>query len=116
MGSLRKVESRPRETGLRARAYIEPHQALEAARANPNQFDLVVTDHNMPDMTGLELGQALKNIRSDLPVLMASGYISEELRATALAAGIVEPIYKPNTVDDLCDAVARAAQRPNHLS
>ncbi len=59
--------------GYRVSAYIDPHQALEAARANPNQFDLVVTGHNMPDMTGLELAKALKSIRSDLPVLMASG-------------------------------------------
>ena len=97
--------------GHRVSAYTDPREALNAMQANPNQFELVVTDHNMPGMTGLELAQALKNIRSDLPIVMASGYFSEELRAAALAAGIVELIYKPNTVDDLCDAVARAAQQ-----
>ena len=63
--------------GHRVSAYTDPSEALNAVRANPNQFELVVTDHNMPGMTGLELAQALKNIRSDLPVLMASSYISE---------------------------------------
>ena len=63
----------------------------------------------MPGMSGLEVGQALKEIRPDLPVVMASGYISEELRAKAPAAGIRELIYKPNTVEDLCEAVARFA-------
>jgi hypothetical protein len=38
-------------------------------------------------------------------VVLASGYITEGLRAKAPAAGIRELIYKPNTVDDLCGAV-----------
>jgi CheY-like chemotaxis protein len=51
----------------------------------------------------------VKAIRADLPIILASGYITEELRAKAPAAGIRELIYKPNTVDDLCNAVARYA-------
>jgi len=42
-------------------------------------------------------------------VVLASGYITEELRTKAPAAGVRELIYKPNTVDDLCAAVARYA-------
>jgi two-component system cell cycle sensor histidine kinase/response regulator CckA len=78
-------------------------------RADPAQFDLVVTDYNMPYLTGLELASALKDIRPDLPVVLASGYITEALRAKAPAAGIRELIYKPNTVDDLCEAIVRYA-------
>ena len=43
------------------------------------------------------------------PVVLASGYITEDLRQRAPAAGVRELIYKPNTVDDLCEAVARYA-------
>ncbi len=67
------------------------------------------TDYNLPGMPGLEVAQALREIRADLPVVLASGYITEELRAKAPAAGIRELIYKPNTVDDLCEAAARFA-------
>ncbi len=95
--------------GYRVSGYTEPRLAIEAVRANPGLFDLAVTDYYMPGMSGLEVGQALKEIRPDLPVVMASGYISEELRAKAPAAGIRELIYKPNTVEDLCEAVARFA-------
>lgn len=42
-------------------------------------------------------------------MVLASGYITEELRTKAPAAGVRELIYKPNTVDDLCAAVARYA-------
>jgi PAS domain S-box-containing protein len=95
--------------GYRVTGFTEPAEALEAVRANPGQFDLAVTDYYMPGMSGLEVAQALKKIRPDLPVVMASGYISDELRAEAPAVGIRELIYKPNTVEDLCEAVARFA-------
>ena len=55
------------------------------------------------------LAEALRDLRPDLPVVLASGYITDDLRARAPAAGIRELIYKPNTVDDLCAAVARVA-------
>jgi len=95
--------------GYRVSAFTDPQEALAAVRAYPDQFDLVVTDYNMPGMSGLEVAQALREICPDLPVVLASGYITEELRAQAPAAGIREVIYKPNTVDELCGAVARCA-------
>jgi PAS domain S-box-containing protein len=99
--------------GYRVSGYTEPQQALAAVRANPYEFDLAVTDYYMPGMSGLEVAQALRDIRPDLPVVMASGYINEDLRAKAPAVGIRELIYKPNTVEDLCDAIARFANAQN---
>ena len=95
--------------GYRVSTFTSPEKALAAARADPAQFDLAVTDYNMPGMSGLNVAIALRDIRADLPVVLASGYITEELRAKALAAGIRELIYKPDTVDELCEAVARIA-------
>jgi PAS domain S-box-containing protein len=95
--------------GYRVSGYTDPREALAAVRADPGQFDLAVTDYNMPGMSGLAVASALSEIRSDLPVVLASGYITEDLRAKAPAAGVRELIYKPNTVDDLCEAVARYA-------
>ena len=95
--------------GFRISGYTDPREALSAVRADPDQFDLVVTDYSMPLMSGLDLAQALREVRADLPVIMASGYITDELRAKAPAAGICELIYKPNTVEDLCEAIVRNA-------
>jgi CheY-like chemotaxis protein len=95
--------------GYRVSGYTDPREALAAARADPAQFDLAVTDYNMPGLSGLEVASALREIRADLPVVLASGYITEELRQKAPAAGVRELIYKPNTVDDLCEAVERFA-------
>jgi PAS domain S-box-containing protein len=102
--------------GFRFSGYTDPQEALVVARANPDQFDLVVTDYNMPGMCGLAVASALREIRADLPVVLASGYITEALRAKAPAAGIRELIYKPNTVEDLCEAVARLAQTAGKTS
>ena len=69
-------------------------------------------------MSRLQVAEALRKIRADLPVVLASGYNTEELRQNAPAAGVRELIYKPNTVDELCAAVARIAhaQSTNEIS
>ena len=70
--------------GYRVSGFIDAREALAAARANPGQFDLAVTDFNMPGMSGLDVARELRAIRPDLPVALASGYITDELRAQAL--------------------------------
>ncbi len=99
--------------GYRVSCHTDAREALAAMRAQPQAFDLAVTDFNMPDTSGLEVARALRAIRADLPVVLASGYITEELRAQAPLAGVSELIYKPNTVDELCAVIARLA---NNLS
>jgi len=95
--------------GYRVSGYTDAREALAAVGAQPDAFNLAVTDYNMPGMSGLELARALREIRADLPVAVASGYITEELRAQAPDAGVRELIYKPNTADELCAVVARLA-------
>ncbi len=93
--------------GYRVSGYTRAAAALAAVRADPSQFDLVVTDLNMPGMSGLEVARELARLRPDLPVVLASGYITEELRALAPEAGVRQLMYKPNTVDELCAVVQR---------
>ncbi|MBE0620335.1 MAG: PAS domain S-box protein [Burkholderiales bacterium] len=95
--------------GYRVSGYANPHEALAAARVDCGQIDLAVTDYNMPGMSGLELASALREVIPDLPVVLATGYITEELRQKAPASGVSELIYKPNSVDELCKAVAHFA-------
>ena len=76
-------------------------------RANPGDFDLVVTDFNMPGLSGLEVARELARVRPGLPVVITSGYINEELQAGARSAGVRHLLYKPNTVDELCQSIER---------
>jgi len=95
--------------GYRVSGYTDPGAAIAAVRDGPDQFDLAITDYNMPGMSGLDVARELRLIRPELQVALASGYITEELRAKAPAAGVIELVYKPNTADELCEVVARLA-------
>ena len=96
--------------GFRISGFIDQQKALAAVRADPAGFDLVVTDYNMPGMSGLDVARAVRSIRPDLVVAVASGFIDETLRAKAYEAGVRELIFKANAVEELSEAFARLAQ------
>ncbi|RWO34575.1 MAG: response regulator [Mesorhizobium sp.] len=81
--------------------------ALNAFSADPGRFDLVLTDEVMPDMTGVELSGKLHEIRSDLPIVLMTGY-GRTLRSRQLtAAGISEVIKKPLLSASVAQCLAR---------
>jgi CheY-like chemotaxis protein/two-component sensor histidine kinase len=104
------VKRRLERGRYRVSGYTKPAEALEAIRADAAAFDLVVTDYNMPCMSGLEVAREVRTIRADLPVVVASGFIDEKLHAHADEAGVKGLIFKANTVEDLCEAIARLAR------
>ena len=95
--------------GFRVSGYADQFSALNALRADPVGFDLVVTDYNMPGMSGLDVAREVRAIRADLPVAIASGFIDEALRAQAAGAGVRELIFKAAAAEDVCEAFARLA-------
>jgi signal transduction histidine kinase/ActR/RegA family two-component response regulator len=82
-----------------------PIQALELFNDNPDKFDLVVTDMTMPKMTGLHLAQAILEIRSDIPIIMCTGFSEDLSEEAAGDLGICEIIYKPILKRDMTDKV-----------
>jgi CheY-like chemotaxis protein len=95
--------------GYRVSGFTRADEALAALRADPGKFDLVVTDLNMPGASGLDVAREVARLRPDLPVVLTSGSINDELKALAPLAGVRELIYKPNTVEELCEVVGRLA-------
>ncbi|MDO9434281.1 PAS domain-containing sensor histidine kinase [Hydrogenophaga sp.] len=96
--------------GYEVTVFADAPSALAAVQDPDSAFDFAITDYNMPGMSGLDFARAVKAAKPDLPVAITTGYMSEELKAQAPAAGVMELIYKPNTVEDLVAAVARLAQ------
>jgi PAS domain S-box-containing protein len=94
--------------GYEVKGCTRPEEALEAFNADPAAFDLLVTDLNMPGISGLDVARECLKVRKDLPVMLASGYVTEELREKARALGIREIIYKPDLVEDLAQAIHRS--------
>jgi len=82
-------------------------EALDRVRAGP-RFDLVLTDVVMPEMSAEELIRTLKGIDPDLRVLAMSGYVVEDERRALEAAGAIDVLTKPLTVDTLSEAIGRA--------
>ncbi|MFH1155248.1 MAG: response regulator [Pseudomonadota bacterium] len=79
--------------------------ALELFRANPHDFDLVVTDMTMPGMTGDRLAAELVNIRPDIPVVLCTGYSRKLSDAKNSGDGIRAVVYKPIEKGDLAKIV-----------
>lgn len=96
--------------GFVVSTFTDPRLAAAALRARPLDFDLLVTDYNMPGYSGIELLRETRLIRPDLPVALASGYVTAEIEQSALSAGARALIHKPNDVDELCETVQRLLQ------
>ena len=61
----------------------------------------------MPGYSGVDLVREARLIRPDLPVALASGYVTAEIEAAARAEGARALIHKPNDVEELCETVQR---------
>ena len=82
-------------------------EALALFRAKPNDFDLVVTDMTMPNLTGDKLAVELMKIRRDIPVILCTGYSRKISDETASNMGIRAFAYKPMVKADLAKTVRK---------
>ena len=69
--------------------------ALELLRANPQAFDIMITDQNMPNITGVKLAALVRALRPSLPVLLCTGNADKELLEKAESAGVASILHKP---------------------
>ena len=83
-------------------------EALELFKANPDRFDLVITDIVMPNMTGEKLAEKMMDIRSDIPVILCTGYSEKITRKHASDMGIQSFLMKPLVMRDLATRVRQA--------
>ena len=81
--------------GYKVSGLTNSRKALELFSASPDDFDLVITDQTMPEMTGLELAKAMLRIRPSLPIILCTGYSSHVNEEIAQKHGIRSFLYKP---------------------
>ena len=79
----------------------DAQQAIDLVARDPSAFDAVVTDFNMPGRTGLDVARELAAIRPDLPVVISTGFASDELRAQAARLGVRAVMQKEHTLEEL---------------
>jgi CheY-like chemotaxis protein len=81
--------------------------ALRAFQAEPQRFDLVLTDEAMPDLIGTQFASEIRRLRPDIPIILMSGYGGTQLATRAAAIGINEVLRKPLQRRDLAESLAR---------
>jgi PAS domain S-box-containing protein len=87
--------------GYQVTCHLKSTDALEAFRQNPQAFDLVITDLTMPDITGYQLAEQISGIRSELPIVLCTGYGEHINKKQYDLKGIKGFLNKPVTVKDV---------------
>ena len=82
-----------------------PSEARALIKERPEQFDLVITDMTMPQMTGEELARELIELQPDIPIILCTGFSEKMSIEKAKSMGIRGFLLKPLTVRDLAETI-----------
>jgi PAS domain S-box-containing protein len=100
------------DLGYTVTAFENSVNALEAYDGSPNDFDIVVTDMTMPEMTGLELANRVLQIRPDQPIVLCTGHSELINKEKALTMGISAYYEKPVIIRDLVKVIRSVIDEP----
>lgn len=95
------------EMGYQVTKTTSSLEALRLFEMDPFTFDLLITDQTMPQMTGLELAERMLQIRSDLPIILCTGYSTQVSEERAKSSGIKGFALKPLTRKEISSLVRK---------
>lgn len=98
--------------GYKVTPKTDSEEALEEFAAQPEKFDLVITDMTMPKMTGDQLARKMMEIKRNIPVILCTGFNESITEEKALAMGIDKFIMKPIVKDELANAIRTVLDTP----
>jgi PAS domain S-box-containing protein len=96
--------------GYGVTVFTDSKVALRAFCRQPDRFDLVISDHEMRGLSGLEFARSVKARSPRTPVVVACDHLSDTLRREAPAAGANEVFEKPDSVEALFAIIERLAE------
>ncbi|MCE5333099.1 MAG: PAS domain S-box protein [Desulfobacteraceae bacterium] len=102
------LQSMLKQLGYNVTARCSSQEALEAIKAHPGRFQLLITDQTMPQMTGSELAREIFKIRKDFPIVLCTGFSEKIDECGARALGISGFLMKPVGYRDLAVVVQKA--------
>ena len=94
--------------GYEVSAHGSPQAALEAFDADPQRWQMVITDFAMPGMNGVELARRIRARRPDIPIILCTGFGGAVDVTAAKSVGIARVIHKPFQRRELSEAVEGA--------
>jgi CheY-like chemotaxis protein len=95
------------ELGYDVTSRMNGREALALLKSDPARFDLVVTDQTMPEMTGIDLAGEILTIRTDMPIIMCTGFSHIVDADKAHAAGIKAFAMKPLTKREIAKTIRK---------
>lgn len=103
-----------RRIGYDAEACCDGLEGLQVIKENPQAFDLVITDHNMPNMSGLEMVAQAQIFAPNVPFIMLSGYSQEKLQEVmadmpAIKTGLRKPVSRKILEQKIDEVLKKAA-------
>ena len=104
---LEMVEKFLRFNGYKVTSFSSGIEALKLINKDPYGFDLMITDQTMPKMTGEQLARETLKIRSDIPIILTTGYSEDIDKNKAIALGIRSFLMKPIILDELATAIRK---------
>lgn len=96
--------------GYKVTSVTSSTNALDIFKANPDSFDLVLTDQTMPEMTGVELAVELLKAKPGLPIILCSGFSAKVTEGDAKKVGIRKFCMKPMSEEQLATVVRSALE------
>lgn len=101
-----------RKQGHVATTFESGEAAVEWLQAHPEvPVDLVVSDHNMPGLSGVETAIEIRRLRPRLKIAIISGHVNDQLLVDAAAAGVNEVLGKQDSMDALGEAIRELLER-----
>jgi len=100
--------------GYQVTSRISSIEALEAFRANPDKFDLVITDMSMPKMSGDKLAVELIKIRPEIPILLCTGYSESMTDEKIKSLGIKGLLMKPIVIKEFAQKIREVLDGSRH--
>jgi len=97
--------------GFKSEVFSDPREALETFRERPAEWEAIVSDLTMPEMTGMELAMEIHKVDSTIPFLLTSGFESESTSDEALVREISDFLPKPFQLEDLEHALRKVISR-----
>jgi CheY-like chemotaxis protein len=89
------------EAGYRVVTAQSGFECLDLFRSSPQAYDLIVLDFTMPLLNGEETFHRLREIRSDVPVVLSAGFIQQEKLSRLMASGLAGLLRKPLAPDEI---------------
>ncbi len=93
--------------GYRVTATDSGSEALRVFSINPGYFDVVILDQEMPGLKGTDIAPRLVGLRSNVPIVLYTGCLDDDLVEKARKAGIKEVALKPLSIDLLLELIDR---------